>query len=524
MTALTDKTAAVLKTLLDAGELSSVEITKACQARIDAVNPAINAVVWRRDADALAEAAQWDAKRARGEDVPALAGIPITIKENLDFPGSDATIGCASRVGKPSTTEAVLVRSLRQAGAVVLGKTNIPQLLLAQETTSYVYGQCNNPWHLGRSPGGSSGGEAAAIATGCTPWGIGTDIGGSIRIPAHFCGIAGMRPTLDRWSNRGSHGAYPGQEVVRGQSGPLARTVGDLTLLMRAIDPADQARFDPNVAPIPLGDPSTIDISKLRIGVFTDDGFLAAAPSQTRAVGIAQKALQDAGAALLEFKPARSEDLLYLWMAAISADGARTMKSVLDGEPWIQPLQTSARILKLPAAARAALKAGLAMAGEKRLSRLLGTLGEKRVQAYWDISAERTAMRRAELDAWMAQGLDAVLMPAHSVPAMPHGESGDYTLGTALPFRYTFLNFPAGIVPVTRVTEADAGEVPEGDDRIEKKRALIERAGVGLPSGVQLIARPYREDLVLALLQAIEDRVKDRDDFPKTPINPGVLT
>jgi fatty acid amide hydrolase len=523
MTELFTKSASELKALLDAGEISSVDAVSSCYSRIDAVNPAVNAVVWRRDDDALLEAKAWDEKRAAGEDVPALAGIPITIKESLDLPGSDATMGCSSRIGVKPSTEAVLVKTLRAAGAVVLGKTNIPQLLLAQETDSFVYGLCKNPWHLGHSPGGSSGGEAAAIATGMSPWGIGTDIGGSIRIPAHFCGIAGMKPTVDRWSTRGSNGAYPGQEVVRGQTGPMARTVDDLKLMMRAVDPASHALLDPRVAPVPLGDPDAIDVAKLRVGVYVDDGFLPAAPSQVRAVAIAKQALQDAGAEVVEYRPDRSADLVYLWMAAISADGARTMKGVLDGEKWIQPLAASAKILKLPAAGRAALKMALGLMGEDKLARLIGTLGEKRVQQYWDITYERTKMRRAEFDAWAAQGLDAVLLPAHSVPAMPHYTSGDFTLGLSYAFRYTFLNFPAGIVPVTRVQQADADAISAGGDRVEKKQAEIEKSAVGLPSGVQLVARPFREDLVLALLAAVEARVRENDDFPTTPIQPGVV-
>lgn len=523
MTDLFRKSASELKTLMETGEISSVDAVSACYSRIDAVNDKVNAVVWRRDENALKEAKAWDDKRAAGEDVPALAGIPITIKENLDFPGSDATMGCSSRIGLKPESEAVLVKTLRDAGAVVLGKTNIPQLLLAQETDSYVYGLCKNPWHLGHSPGGSSGGEAAAIATGMSPWGIGTDIGGSIRIPAHFCGIAGIKPTVDRWSTRGSNGAYPGQEVVRGQSGPMARTVADLKLMMSAVDPATHALHDPGVAPVPLGDPDAIDVSKLRIGMYVDDGFLPAAPSQVRAVGIAKAALIDAGAEVVEYRPDRAADLVYLWMAAISADGARTMKAVLDGEKWIQPLATSAKILKLPAAGRAALKMALSAMGEDKLSRLMGTLGEKSVQQYWDVAYERTKMRRAEFDTWAAQGLDAVLLPAHSVPAMPHYTSGDFTLGLSYAFRYTFLNFPAGIVPITRVQQADADAINEGGDRVEKKQAEIEKSAVGLPSGAQLVARPFREDLVLALLGAIEDRVRENADFPLTPIDPGIV-
>ena len=231
-----------LRMALDRGECSSLEIVEALIARRQQVDPLVRAFVSPLDAEARDSAKRADRERKSGIAVGLLHGLPITIKENIDMQGMDSTMGLRHRQNKPAAADAVTVRVLRDQGAIPLGKTNVPQLLLAQESENVIWGITHNPWNLGRSPGGSSGGEAAAIASGQSPWGIGTDIGGSIRIPCHFCGIAGLKPTVDRWSNRGSATGVLGQELVRAQMGPMARRVEDLALLMRAVDPALSAR------------------------------------------------------------------------------------------------------------------------------------------------------------------------------------------------------------------------------------------------------------------------------------------
>ncbi len=501
---------------LSAGELSSVEATEACIARAEAVDDRINALPIRRFDSALREAAACDEARARGEAGP-LCGLPITIKENLDLAGLDSTMGLHARRGQPAARDAVLVDQLRRAGVVVLGKTNVPQLLLAQETECALWGVTKNPWNTERVPGGSSGGEAAAIAAGISPCGIGTDIGGSIRIPCHFTGVAGLKPTLDRWSNRGSNGAAPGQEIVRSQIGPLARRVSDLRLLFDALDITEQAHADPNVAPFPIG--CAPDLGGLRIGWYTSDGYLDPTGAIQRATRRAREVLQAAGATLVPFAPPDAGEVLFLWLAAISSDGSVTIDRKLAGEAVSPQLRPSRRLLSVPAPARRALAVLLERTGDKRAARLLRELGEKPVSALWDLAERRTAMRRAELDAWNRAELDAVICPPHTTPAMGHRESGDFVLALSYPFRYSLLNFPAGVLPVTRVGPRDLG-TDTGADRVERKRAAIDVASVGLPVGVQVVARPYREATALAVMEAIEAAVRDDDGYPRTPVDP----
>jgi fatty acid amide hydrolase len=515
-------TATEMLARLNAGKLSSEEIVRALEERIRALDARLHCFVLRRPTDLLAEARAADEARRRGDIQGPLHGLPLTVKDNIDLAGTDSTLGMRARQNQPALADAPVVRLLKEAGALILGKTNVPQLLLAQETENAIWGTTVNPWNDARVPGGSSGGEAAAIAAGLSPCGIGTDIGGSIRIPAHFCGVAGLKPTLDRWSNRGSGTAMPGQEVVRAQMGPIARTTGDLSLLLRAVDPSRLCALDPAVPPLALGEPDGVRPEGLRVGCFTDDGFLTPNRAVQRAVREARASLEAAGATVVDYAPPAPHALIYLWLGAISADGGRTIDRQLQGETISPQLKPSRATLKLPALARKAMALVLDGLGEERLARLLECLGEKRVDDIWRLTAERTTLRLAEFDAWNAAGLDAVICPPHVVPAMGHRESGDFILSLSYAFRWTLLNFPAGVVPVTRVRATETAPEPGvgKPDRVEKKVAAIGAASAGLPLGVQVVARPYREDVVLALMAAIEADARTRDGFPTTPVDP----
>ena len=218
------KTAVELCRLLAAGEISSEELTRAHLDRIDRVDARVKAFTMVLRHEALAAARRADEERRRGDARSPLHGLPISVKESLDMAGLASTLGAVSRKTHRAGEDAVVIELLRDAGAVILGRTNVSQLLLYHESRNPLFGQTANPWSLDHTPGGSSGGEGAAIAAGMSPLGVGTDVGGSIRVPAHFSGIAGLKPTLDRWSNGGSNTALRGQEAVRSQVGPMART------------------------------------------------------------------------------------------------------------------------------------------------------------------------------------------------------------------------------------------------------------------------------------------------------------
>lgn len=520
MAALHTLSATTLKTMLDGGEVSSVEIVEALHARADEVEPRVSAFAHqlRRESRAAAEAA--DDQRAAGNATGQLHGLPITVKENVDTEGLASTMGMSARRGRPAPTDAVVVRVAKAEGAVVLGKTNVPQSLLApMETTNFLFGTTHNPWRHGHGPGGSSGGEAAAIASGTSVFGIGTDIGGSIRTPAAFCGITGLKPTRNRWSNVGSNGALVGQELVQSQIGPMARTTEDLILLMRALESRAQAAMDPAVPPLALGDIDGLDARALRIGFFEDDGWLTPAASVRRAVRESVRLLEDAGAHVVRYEPQNVEELLFLYFRGISADGNETLMEALEGEAFIAPLKTLVRLARMPRQARLGLAKALRLMGETRVPHLLEALGEKRVRDLWTMNARRTALRREELAEWDRKGIDVLVCPSYVTPAAPQGMSHDFTIGFIDLARYNLLDMPAGVVPVTRV-RPDEIHRSGVRDRLDKRAAQIEAESAGLPVGVQVVGRPWREDQVLVAMRLLEARARQTETYPETPIDP----
>jgi fatty acid amide hydrolase len=211
---------------------------------------------------------------------------------------------------------------------------------------------------------------------------------------------------------------------------------------------------------------------------------------------------------------------VFLWLAALAADGGRTLDKALAGEAISPQLKPSRRLLELPAALRHAAGALAARLGEKRIARLLTTLGEKTVDEVWALTQRRTELRLREFDRWRDEGIDALICPPHVVPALGHRQSGDFVMSVGAEFRWTLLNFPAGVCPVTTATSDEVGHHPQRADRVERKVAKIDAASAGLPVGVQVVARPFDEHILLAVMQAIDDGVRGDDGYPATPIAP----
>jgi fatty acid amide hydrolase len=280
------------------GDLSSSEVVEAHILRIESVNERLNAVIAPLFDRARADAARADEALKRGESAGPLHGVPITLKDSFDVAGTATNMGLSDRLSHRADRDGPLAARLRQAGAIILGKTNVAQMLMFNETDNPVYGRTNNPWNPDRSPGGSSGGEASIIAAKGSPLGLGSDIGGSIRLPAHVCGIHAFKPTSGRLTTQGHAALYAGMDAVRLQPGPLARSVPDLNLALGILAAPGQELFDPSLAPAPWRDSSDVDLGSLRIAFYTDNGFIEAAPALRRAVMEAAAALRDRGAKL----------------------------------------------------------------------------------------------------------------------------------------------------------------------------------------------------------------------------------
>jgi len=286
---LTSLAARDLAQLIARGEASALDATDQYIARIEAVNPKLNAVVVKRYDQARAEARAVDAKRSRGESLGLLAGVPVTIKECIDVAGLPSTFGLGWRKDLRAATDESHVARLKAAGAIIVGKTNVAQLLAYIESDNPVYGRTNNPWNPERVCGGSSGGEGAIIAAGGSPLGLGTDIGGSARYPAAFCGTASMKPTAGRCDDPGIYSFHTGQRAIVSQVGVLARNVDDVALGLDVINGGPD-----------IGDWRGVDIAGLRVGYYVEDGIFRSSPAIRRSVREAAQALKDAGAQIVE--------------------------------------------------------------------------------------------------------------------------------------------------------------------------------------------------------------------------------
>ena len=449
MDELTFSPAATLAQLIRDKTVSSVEVVEAHLARIEQVNPALNALVQVLAESASNRAEEADAATSRGESWGPLHGVPATTKETIAMEGVPSTGGTKGRSGYIPGRDATVITRLRRAGAIMLGNTNVPELVLAGESDNLIYGRTNNPYDLSRTPGGSSGGEAAAISAGASPLGLGSDLGGSLRMPAHFCGIAAIKPTTGRVPATGHWPLLNGLFGPMFQIGPMARSVEDLALVLPLLSGIDG--HDPYT--VPAGYVTTGDVRDLRVAVFTDGGGVTPDDDTQNAVKAAVEALRDAGASLTEARPPGFEDGHDLEVDVIHADGGSTVRRFLEE------------------------------AGTTETHPLIHWLEEDEVAP---LSGADYAALLAKRDSWRSEmlsfmeGYDGVVSPTWATPAALHGTVSEDWPWVSFTHQYNLSGWPAAVVR--------AGSSSEG-----------------LPIGVQIAARPWREDIALALALCIEE-------------------
>lgn len=446
--------AAGMAKAIRARKVSSEEVVGACLRRIERVNPRLNAVVQLVAAEALAEARRADADLARGKVRGPLHGVPVTVKDAFETAGVVAAGGTLGRSSFVPARDATAVARLRSAGAILLGKTNVPELCLAYESDNLVYGRTNNPYDLSRTPGGSSGGEAAIIAAGGSPLGLGSDTAGSIRLPAHFCGIAGIKPTTGLVPATGHFPAPVWMMEQFSAVGPMARYAEDLALALPVIAGADWR--DPAAVPAYPGDLPPVDPGSLRAAFYTGNGIAPPTPETARAVKSAAQALSEAGLSVEEDCPeaaVQSHDLIQDLLGADGGAGLNTAL-LLAGTAEIHPLTRRLMDSMRPRALSTAEFGGLMV---------------------------RWRFFRSAMISFMEK-YDVIVCPACACPAMPHGStSGDeYKPAFSYAVTYNLTGWPCAVV---------RGGTSPG----------------GLPVGVQVVARPWREDVVLAVARIIED-------------------
>jgi amidase len=445
--------------LLRTGELSVTELAEAHIRQIERLNPELNAFA-DFDADRVRERARkHDAWRGTHARRP-LFGLPVTVKSSIATRGLKCEIGTLLHKGDVPREDAVVVARLRAAGALILGTTNCPEFLMAYETANLLHGQTRNPWDLERTPGGSSGGESAAIAAGMSATGLGSDSGGSVRVPAHFTGICSLKPTPGRIPGRGHLPPCVGPFQILGAIGPMARTIADVALLFRTLSGQDVG--DPAGAPVALRQPSVDELRSNQIGSFEDDGLVPVTTETRAAVRAAAAALREAGFRVEPFRPSTLEPLRKLWWKFFVQCGAMFYAPAIRGrESELSPIFKE--FLGIAAGAPALTAAELLNA--------------------W-----------AELDMLRAKTLEemrkhpVLLCPVASVPAFRHGERTWNVEGRPVEYldawRHTqwfnALACPAAVVPVGRSLE-------------------------GLPIGVQIVARPFEDETALGIAAIVDE-------------------
>jgi fatty acid amide hydrolase len=515
----TDWGAAEIARRIAGREISSREVVAAFIERIEAVDGKLNAVVVRRFDDARREAAAADERIARGEPIGPLHGVPITVKECFHVAGTQATIGLTTRRDELSAEDGLLIGRLKRAGAIILGKTNVPQLMTWYECDNPVYGRTNNPWDLARGPGGSTGGEAAIVAARGSPLGVGNDLGGSIRVPCHFCGVHGFKATSYRLPRAGAVQTQRGLEAMVTQAGPISRHVEDLWLTLKVLADSSDGYVGGDVAPGPLPDPAAIDVSRLRIAMMTDDGVLAASAALQRAVREAADALAARGATIVPFEEngqrlfstAESFDI---YCGLVGADGGADARRLAKGSKLDWRVGRLLWIAGLRPQARLAVANGLRLAGQRWMARLVSIARPLSADLYRQLSYKKQHFVRGAIDRLVKERIDAILCPPHALPATQHIKGFDLLAAASYSMLFNLLGFPAGVVAATRVRPGEDRGRRVTRDHVERRAVLVDRGSVGLPVGVQVAALPWREDVVLAVMGALESHFSTESDYP----------
>lgn len=449
-------------------QLSCVEVATAYLQRIAEVNPSLNAIVQQIEPDiVLQQARTADNALAQGKSLGKLHGLPVTIKDSFKVKGMVCSAGCKG-LSHQADTDATVVERLRAEGAIILGITNVPELLLCAETDNSLYGRTNNPYDLDHTPGGSSGGEAAIIAAGGSALGIGSDGGGSIRVPAHYCGLAGIKPTQGLIPFTGAVlGDTPGIFGNVVANGPLARSVDDLILALSVLAGPDRRDF--RALPIEFQDPNLVDVKRLRVAYHKNNGVAKACNATVETLLQSVKRLEPHVACIEEKTPPGLESTMKLLWETIFLGGDRG----------------------------AGLQAFLQYLKVDHPSPLLQ--GLITVAKECEFSVQELRIRLIEIDRFnldmlaFLQEWDVIICPVSATPAKLHGTTLQQIADFSYTMSYNLCGAPAVAVPCSM---AD-----------------------GLPIGVQVVARPWRDDVALAVARRLESDKRPLPPSTRKPSN-----
>jgi amidase len=481
---ITESDAATLIKKMVAKELTSEAVTVAFCKRAAIAQQLTNCLTEIFFEQAIADAKKIDDAYAQtGKPAGPLHGLPVSLKDNFNVKGYDTTVGFIAWCNEAAKIDSELTKLLREQGAVLYCKTNVPTAMMIAESYNNVWDYTCSPWNRNTSSGGSSGGEGALLAFKGSPLGVGTDIGGSIRIPCALSGIYGLKPSFGRFPTYGARSGMPGQEAVRSINGPMSASLEACNLFSKTVVDSQPWLRDPYCLPIPWRE---VELpQQLVFGIMMDNGIVRPTPPVTRALLETKKALEAAGHKVIEWTPYNLEQSKSLLERFFVGDGgAKISETIAAGpEPWPKGLAT------------------YQAAAEKSKSSppLVGDL--------WSLQAERSAYTKGMLDAWNATAeltgtgrpIDGLISPVTAYASCPRYTFAHVTYTSV----WNITDQSSAVFPVTRVTEADVAPTDLGEFRNAEEKAVWDsydpKVVLGAPVGLQLVTRRLEEEKALAL-------------------------
>lgn len=451
----------------------------------------INALVQPRHEAARAEAASLDA-RGGGP----LAGVMASAKECFAVGGMATTLGIRSRLGHRDEASGEMVHRLSRAGAVIVGKANVSQAMFQFDSDNPVWGRTLHPAFPDRGPGGSSGGDAALVAAGVVPLAVGTDLAGSMRQPAHACGIASIVPSSSTLGPCGAFDTMPHLPSVRPRAGFFARSVEDLAVALDAIldRPVDRRGSCDRAPP-------------LRIGWWEETGPIPPSPAVRRGVREAVARLTRAGLEVVPVSPTLADEAAWVHIAILSSDGGRSIRGLLGGDRPMPGVARNLAIARVPRLFRPALATFARLVGRDLEASALLETGPRSNRGLEDLLTRREAIRERMARDWRdaaGQPLDAIVCPAFALPALRHGTASSLLLAGVPCCLASLLDLPTGVVPVTRVRPEECRGRDESRDPVLREAARTDEGSEGLPIGVQVIALDGREATLLEAMRRLD--------------------
>ena len=493
---------------IKSGKLTSVEIVSTYIKRALTIGRSLHLTAEECFEQALAEAHKCDQETANGHSRGLLHGIPISVKEHYGMKGYTSACGLTWKLDYPDTEDAVLVQLLVDQGAIPFVRSNVCQAMMWIESSNKLYGRADNPWDTSRTTGGSSSGEGGLVASRSSPLGIGSDIGGSVRIPSHFCGVYGFKPCPKRFSIKGiktiPNTEFEGFEsTVKGSFGPIGRCVEDLALVIRSWFSERAFEYDPSVVPLKFNEPDFGSSKKLRIGYYTHlNGYPVAECIKSAILKCVE--LLGEECEMVPYTIPYIGELMRSFFEAYSGNAeAEFVGRELNGEdpePFYEGIISS---INHPHLFKLQLSL-LSKFGNQRLADYLNNGSNFTPSEYLDRFQSTQDTVHSVISDWSSHQIDAIICPIYGMVATPHNATVEVGPCLVYSFIMNVLAIPAGVVPVGTVKEGENYYKDEYNDLLTKACSSVMEHSQGLPYSIQVVGLPYRDEVVLNVMKRIE--------------------